>query len=300
MSPNPEVSGGTPPSDTAQELAALHAELLRMRAEAARASKMTAVVFVILVGGISAYLYGLVYRPLKNLLTPETIVQFSFDQVNGTLASYSAPAIDSPALPKWAAEQLKAKAPSIVNEQLKPHLQKLRAELPGYRRELIGKFETQAPKLFDEALAKFSEDFLPQTRELFVSNVVQQTDPLVTTVAQELDTTVVDVLVEHEANLQDLRPENYARLKQDVEATFERQLGRHLDPIFKGVEEGIETTRKKVADLAFKAQAGKLQREEKLEIRLVQLVQTLFKDRELRNEAELKEMFAPVLPKEEQ
>lgn len=300
--PNPgpaAASGATP--DAMQELNLLAEEVRQMKRSADRAWKTTAIGFAILICAIGGYLHFLVYRPLKELLTPDVIVQKGFEQVDGVLGQYGIPPLDSGRVPECIGTTLKNKAPAFFHDTVKPAVEELKKDLPAHRQQLTDKFRENAPQFFDDAADKFIKELLPQTRHGVVEHIAQNANGTMDVLDAEIDKAVAQVLFERGQDLHLLKPENVGLLQARIESALEREMGPVIDPIFGGIAVGIEDTKTRLAELVDKHRSDSLTNEEKLEIRLVKLTFLLFKDQAIEHEETVKKILAPVAaPPEEE
>jgi hypothetical protein len=272
--PESEQPQGAVPQGVADDVAVLAGEIRAMERRADRGWKITAVVWVILLAVIAGYLYILIYKPLKETLQPETIVQLAVTQVNTILKSIDAPKLESAELPQWLAEKLKAEAPRLVNEELKPRLVQLKEDLPELRRDATKQLLAEAPDLIDRGIEALETDLLPAANDELIRMLGEKLDELADRIEQNLDSIVHEVIDQVEQDVGDLADTEKMRLA--MEATFEEAMGPVLDEVLAGLDLKVEEVREKVAVLVESYKLGALSHDQMLEVRLIQLIRALF------------------------
>ncbi|MBI3099509.1 MAG: hypothetical protein HYY93_14965 [Planctomycetes bacterium] len=293
--PPPATPGATP--EVMQELNLLAEEVRAMRGSADRAWKTTAIGFAVLLVAVGGYLHFLVYRPMKELLKPDVIVQQGFDQVDNVLGQYyGLPRLETGRVPEAIGKSLKHATPAFFAETVKPALEELKKDLPSHRLELTEQFRKNAPPFFDSAAEKIATEYLPRAREHLVEYMTDQANASMDVLDAEVDKAVAQVLFEQGHNLHLLKPENVGKLQARIESALEQSMAPVLDPVFGGITAGIQSTRDRMAELDQKRQSGTLSHEEKLEIRLAKLTHALFKNKAVEHEETIKKVLEPFGP----
>ncbi len=271
-----EPAGGIPQA-VADELAQLASEVRVMEQKASRSWKTTAIFFVVLLAVIATYLGLLVYRPVKNLLDEESVVQMVFTHVNSMLVNAGAKPLDDPGIVDWAVAELEKKAPVLMKEHAQPLIEKGMAKMPEWRQQIVAQVKEKGPAYFDKGIESAQNQVLPRVRDLMVERVVAHASAQLDTVQDQMDEVVGQIIEGNIQNMKDLNPEDQDALKRRMEATMEEQLAPILDPMFEGIAHGIETTKGGLTDLVMKLNAGTLNHEDRLEIAMVQLTDALFR-----------------------
>ncbi len=271
-----EPAGGIPQA-VADELAQLASELRVMEEKAARSWKTTAIFFVVLLAVIATYLGLLVYRPVKDLLNEESVVQMVFTHVNSMLVNAGAKALDDPGLGDWATGELEKKAPVLMNEHAKPLIEKAMKKLPDWRKQIVEHIKKEGPGALDKGVAAAQKQVLPRVRDLIVERVVTHAGDQLDKVQGQMDDVVGSIIEGNIQNMKDLNPEDVDALKRRMEASMEQKLAPVLDPMFEGIASGIDATHTGLADLVAKNKSGNLSHEDRLEIAMVQLTDALFR-----------------------
>lgn len=266
------------PQSVVDEVAALAADVTAMKNRAARGWKVTAVVWVILLAVIAGYLYILVYKPLNDLLEPESVVQLGITTLNGALAGAGVPAIDSPELAPWAAGKLKDAAPTVMQDQVKPQLDRLTAQLPELREKYTARIRREAPVWIDEAVTEFGDKWLPNAELALLKFVDEKTDELMTEFGTQVDAVVGQVITRTEGDLRLFTTEggDVAALRARLEEAFEQAMGPVLDELLDDIDLKVRDAGEGIASLVGKYKAKRLNRTEALEVRLIQLTIALF------------------------
>lgn len=271
-----EPAGGIPQA-VADELAQLASEVRVMEQKASRSWKTTAIFFVVLLAVIATYLGLLVYRPVKNLLDEESVVQMVFTHVNSMLVGAGAKPLDDPGIVDWAVAELEKKAPVLMKEHAQPLIEKGIAKMPEWRQQIVAQVKEKGPAYFDKGIESAQNQILPRVRDMVVERVVAHATEQLDAVQDQMDEAVGVIIEGNIQNMQDLNPEDQDALKRAMEASLEEQLAPILDPMFEGIAHGIETTKGGLTDLVMKLNAGTLSHEDKLEIAMVQLTDALFR-----------------------
>ncbi|KPK60777.1 MAG: hypothetical protein AMK73_08045 [Planctomycetes bacterium SM23_32] len=274
MAPESEEPRGGIPQSVADDIAVLAAELKAAEKRAATGWKVTAVVWVILLAVIAGYLYALVYRPLKDRLEAEAIIQMGVSAVNNALAQQGVPDIESPQLASWAAGELKRLAPQVMQERVKPRLLDLQDQLPALRAKYAAQIRLRAPDLMDEGVAKFESDLLPRANEALVSWLDQKLDELLDQVDEDLNRAISQMVADVTTNVDTARDPD--KMRAALSSALEEAMGPIMDQMFENLDEKVATVRGKMRGLVRDYWADNLSQTDKLELRLVQLVRALF------------------------
>ncbi|MHC4591852.1 MAG: hypothetical protein ACYS8L_04045, partial [Planctomycetota bacterium] len=258
-SPEPEESKGGIPQDVADDVAVLAGEIRALESKAAGAWKIAAVVWIILLAVIAGYL-SVIYSKLKDRLTPDVVIELGVGQVNSFLEGYGAPAIDSPMLPDWVGRELKAQAPIVLKERLRPMLESLQQRLPELRQEVTERVRTRAPALMDQAVDRLETDLLPRANDALMGLVEEQVDELLQQVEEGLDAAVGEVIADVRASTDDLA--DAEKMQKAMAAAFEEGMGPILDEMFAQLDEKVAQVRSGMEDLNLKRKAGALTHKE--------------------------------------
>jgi hypothetical protein len=272
-SPEPQKSKGGIPQDVADDVAVLAGEIRAMESKAAGAWKIAAVVWIILLAVIAGYL-SVIYGKLKDRLTPDVVIELGIGQVNSLLAGYGAPEIDSPMLPEWLAGELKAQAPIVLKERLKPMLEDLQQRLPELRQEFTERAKAEAPVLMDQAVDRLETDLLPRANDALMKLVEEQVEELIQQVEEGLDAAVAQVVADVKTSTDDLA--DAEKMQAAMAAAFEEAMGPILDEMFAQLDDKVAVVRSGMESLSQKRRAGALTHKERLEVRLIQLIRALF------------------------
>jgi len=266
------------PQSVVDEVAALAADVTAMKNRAARGWKVTAVVWVILLSVIAGYLYILVYKPLNDLLEPESVVQLGITTLNGALAGAGVPAIDSPELAPWAAGKLKDAAPTVMREQVKPQLEQLTARLPELREKYTARIRREAPVWINEAVDEIGDKWLPKAELALLKFVDEKTDELMAELGTQVDAVVGQVITSTERDLRVFTEEggDVAALRARLEEAFEQAMGPVLDELLDDIDVKVRDAGRGISELVAKHKAKRLTPDEVLEVRLIQLTIALF------------------------
>jgi hypothetical protein len=278
MAPESEEPKGGVPQGVADDIAVLAAEIRAAERRAATGWKVTALVWVIILVVIASYLYALVYKPLKEQLEPETLVQMGITTATDALKANvdpSMPNIDSPQMAGWLATKLETAAPQVMQEHVKPQLLDLQARLPELRAQYAADIRRRAPELMEQGLRQFENEMLPQASDYFVSWLDTHLDQLMTQVDQDLQRAVGEMLVDVTRDVETL--DQVQVMRERLRMAFEDAMGPVMDEMFEGLDQKVADVRGGMEELIDDYQHGRLSHKEKLEIRLVQLVRELFR-----------------------
>jgi len=285
MTPESQTPEGGVSQDVADAMAALRTDAQSMSRAASRSWKVTAVVFIVVLLVVTTYLAilrGMVARQLR----PGEIVELGVEQVNAMLAKHDAPGLTSGELPDWATKELKERAPSIVEQYIRPELERLPQELPELRQQLVEQFRNNSGVYVDRATDWLIQNAMPAARSRMVDEVKQTVSVAMDELDQQLQDLVAQVITEHRANIADLEETDWPALRRGMEQEFEREFGPILDEMFAGIDQGIQSTKTQMANLLADYQAGRLTYEQKLEIQLIRLVDALITKKALEPEEE--------------
>jgi hypothetical protein len=275
-SKTPQAPAGGVPQAIADELAVLASEVRRMEQKASRGWKTTAIGFAILLAVIATYIGLLIYKPLTQTLTEESLVQIVFDRVDGVLNSYGAPNLQSAQLPDWAGQKLAGYAPELMQQTVKPQIEDAIKKLPEWRAQIVKEVKDRGPEVLDQAIAQAQSQLLPMVRQRLVETAMDQANTALDGVEDQLETVIGGVIEANVKNMKDLNPESVDTLRRAMEISLEEQLAPVLDPMFEGISAGVDSTQSGLSDLVAKYDSGTLSHEEKLEVALVQLTYALF------------------------
>jgi hypothetical protein len=268
------------PQELADDIAALAADVSAMSRRAARAWKMTAVIWVILLCVITSYLYLLVYKPLKEFLTPENVLQMGVTMLNRAVQQAGGPAsIEEPSqVSNWASGELKKVAPVLMRQHLKPFLDTQIARLPDLRKQWTDRFRDQGSVWINDAVQYFGDSVLPEGNKALLSLVDSKVDDLLTQFGGQVDTIVDQIVAEQKETWGQFKEggANNAELRGKLEGAFEEAMGPVLDEVLKGLDEKVADAGKGIQDLVDKYKAKTLDHHETLEVRLIQLTAALF------------------------
>jgi hypothetical protein len=274
--PKEEVQGI--PQELADDIAALAADVSAMASRASRAWKTTAVVWIILLAVIATYLYLLVYKPLKEGLTPQNIVSMGWTTLNGALQDAGAPSLDSPSqVADWASAKIEESAPGLMQNTVKPRIESLLAQIPELREEWTERFRKEGPDWINHAVENFGDNVLPAGNEHLLNIVDEQVDELLAQFGDQVDAVIAQVIDQTGALLDDanLRGDQTA-LRGRIEAAFEDAMGPVLDEVLANLDEKVRSTGVAIGDLVDRYTEGHMSHKDKLEVRLIQLVLALF------------------------
>ncbi len=285
MTPESQAPGGGVSQDIGDELAALRVEAQSMARAASRSWKITAVMFIVVLVVVATYL-GVLRSVLAEQLQAEAIVELGVKRVDTMLARYGAPGLTSGQLPEWAATELKEQAPSIVEQYVRPELERLPEQLPQLRQQLVERFRENSEVYVDKATDWLIQNGIPAARSRLVAEAKQGVAQAMEGLDEQLEALVAEVIAEHKANISELAEADWPGLRRRMEQEFEREFGPVLDEMFAGIEEGIQSTRQQMADLLAAYQSGQLTYEQKLEIQLIRLVDALMASKALEAEVQ--------------
>jgi len=273
----PEEPKGGIPQSVADDINALASEIRAVERKAAAGWKTALAVWIILLAVIFCYLYFGVYGKLKQFATPDVIAALGMQTINGALTGQGLPALSSPDLSHKLADLLKDQAPALFEKQIKPQVQGLLNQLPEKRKELVAEVKQRAPGLIDQGIVALETDLLPKLRQEVVSWVDSRTDELLATADATIRDAVSQVVTTHKANIKDLQ--DPVVLRKALELAFEDAMGEVMDEMFKGLDEKVAQVREGMEKLVatYTTDPRALTSKERLEIRLIQLVEALFR-----------------------
>lgn len=283
--PESEEPQGGIPQGVADGIAVLAGEVRAAERKASAGWKISAIVWCIILAVIFSYLYFWLYRTvLKPAVEPQRLVGLGKLGIDIVLEGQGLPTLDSAQLPDQLAQRLKDQAPGLIQDQLKPRLRQLEADLPKHRRELAQWVRENASDLVDQGVERLQNDLLPAAGEQAVQLVDQKVDELLAQVDEDIDRVIGDVISETLANIDDVRDAETVRTA--MELAFEDAMGEVLDELFEGLDEKVGQVREKMQTLVEKQRTGNLTHKDRLELRMIQLVRALFKEATLEEAVE--------------
>ena len=271
-----EEPKGAVPQALADDFGALASEIRAIDRKASAAWKTALVVWIIFLAVEFSYLYFGVYRTmLKPYAEPGTIVSLGMQVVDGALAHQGLPPLDSAQLPQAVADRLKAAAPSVMQHQVKPQIERLLADLPRLRAQYTEKIKQEAPQLIEEGLGIIEDQVLPWANRRLLDFVSQQVDTLMANLDQQLSALVGQVIAENKENIAVLKDKEALRV--GLEKAFEEAMGGVMDELFKDLDKRVADVRAGMQDLVLNYKSGNLTHVQALEVRLIQDVEALFR-----------------------
>lgn len=283
--PESEEPQGGVPQGVADGIAVLAGEVRAAERKASAGWKISAIVWCIILAVIFSYLYFWLYRTwLKPAVEPQRLVGLGMVGMNIILEGQGLPRLDSGDLPVQLAQRLKDQAPGLIQDQLKPRLRELEADLPKHRRELAQWVRENASDLVDRGMERLQNELLPAASEQAVQLVDEKVDEVLAQVDEDIDRVMGDVISETLANIDDVKDAETVRTA--MELAFEDAMGEVLDELFEGLDEKVAQVREKMQTLVEKQRTGNLTHKDRLELRMIQLVRELFKEATLEEAAE--------------
>ncbi len=283
--PESEEPQGGVPQGVADGIAVLAGEVRAAERKATAGWKISAIVWCIILAVIFSYLYFWLYKSvLKPAAEPQRLVALGKYGIDIMLEGQGLPTLDSAQLPGQLAEKLRAQAPGLIQDQLKPRLRELEADLPKHRRELAQWVRENASDLADQGVERLQNDLLPAASEQAVQLVDQKVDEVLTQVDEDINQVMGDVISTTLANIDDVRDAETVRMA--MELAFEDAMGEVLDELFEGLDEKVGQVREKMQALVQKQRTGNLTHKDRLELRMIQLVRELFKEAALEEAVE--------------
>ena len=262
------------PDSVAADLSALAAEVTRMRKAASRGWKITAAVFIVLLAVIATYLSILVGMLRDYANDPATIVELVVPMVDEALKS-AVP--DMPGLsqasqwPEWGARKAIEAAPMLMQDRLKPELQRQLDMLPQHRVTWAARVRAEMPARLDAAMVDFKEKHLPWLRTWLVHRATLYVDSLLSQADEQLTLMVQEVLAREGNNLKVVTDQE--QLRAALEVAFEEAMGSYLDEIFVELDKHINSAATRLGELVT-GQAT--DQKAKLELRILQITRELF------------------------
>ena len=194
------------------------------------------------------------------------------DRLNPTLEK--APADMREQRIKWEA-QLKDQAPQFVEDNVAPRLAEFKASLPDRQDEIVARLKERAPAVLDWVSQQMRENALPQARKNLQASLSQQADQLLAEHEDEIDEAVRKVLARRKEDIEKLSEGRPEELQKLLEESLEKEMGPRLDELAGIAEENLIMVRDDLKTLLERKESNTLSREEKLELRFLQLARTL-------------------------
>jgi hypothetical protein len=290
VAPRPEAPGGDAPQAMVSEVTALREEAQAMARAAATGWRLTGLVFVLVLAVVVIALSAL-HKNLRDHLEPRTVVQLGVAQVNEALREAGAPAdITSLSLHEWVADRVKASAPEVVSEYVKPELEKLPDRLDELRVRLVGEVAKDPDYYVDKATRWLVDEALPAGRGVAVDEARDRVGELVDAISEQLGVLVAEVMAEHREQLQRLEDQDWGALRRSMQQQIEREMGPILDEMFAAITAGVRDARAEMELLVDAYQQHRLTAQQSLEVQLVRLVRALFEQKAIQHDVEVESL----------
>ncbi len=268
----PEKPEGGVPQDVADGLSVLASEVRAAEMRAARGWKIALVFWIILLVVIAGYLYFLVYQRLAEGLQPENVVAMAVTTVEKQVG-YE---LGSTRFNEYLAAQAKNRAPEVMREILKPQVESLIAGLPSRRADAVALVEERVPGLMDHGVDWLENQVMPQANARLLAEIDAGVDSLLDQVDDDLSRIIEEAVQSVGGDVEKLTDKQALRVA--MHGAFEDAMGDVLDELLEDIDEKVGSVRKEMASLVEDYKAGDLTHEQRLEIRLVQLVRALFEE----------------------
>ncbi len=167
--------------------------------------------------------------------------------------------------------ELKDNASKYVEEHIAPQLETLQEQLAETRERLVEGLKEKAPEAMDWLRRQATGQALPLVRRQIRSAADSAADQLAERTKENLDRLVDEVLTAHKENIRILIQTDPEQLAQVLEGAFEKQLGPTLSEYMEYVENALYRVRGELKDLVDAKAKGTLNKEQKLEYKLIQL-----------------------------
>ena len=270
-----EEAAGVPES-IASEIGTLAADVEAMRKRAVRGWKTSLILWAVLLIVIFSYLFVL-RGALMRRADPESVVQMGLSAVEGALQARGVPGLDAGQLGPWMATKLKDMAPDVMQNQVRPKMEELLAQLPQRRQELAQKITAKAPEWADKGVVYFGEKMIPEVEKRLLAMVDQNVTKLLDQFSGQIEGVIQKVLAESKGAIDALGPgSDMSQLRRTMELAFEDAIGPVLDELLRDLDKKVANVRISIADLVDSYEADTLTYEQGLEVRLIQLTLAIF------------------------
>jgi len=272
VTPEPEEQNAGVPQAVADDVAAVAAELDAFARGASRGWKISAIGFLIILAIIAGYLKFFVYNMIVVGFTePDILFQTGIGVLEQAMGAAGMPTLDSGQLPRWMADRAKDYGVTLINDQIKPQVLDLKAQLPQKRRELVAQAKAQLPGWIDDGISRLETELVPDAIKSVSDELSGRLDEVLDQLDEQLNQLVDQLLQIHGDKILAMQEDD--EVAQAVEKALEQNMGYYLDQVFKKVDPHIANAADALEDLVQSKQKTDQQR---LELRIIQLVYHMY------------------------
>jgi len=272
VTPEPEEQNAGVPQAVADDVAAVAAELDAFARGASRGWKISAIGFLIILAIIAGYLKFFVYNMIVVGFTePDILFQTGIGVLDQAMGAAGMPTLDSGQLPRWMADRAKDYGVTLINDQIKPQVLDLKAQLPQKRRELVAQAKAQLPGWIDDGISRLETELVPDAIKSVSDELSGRLDEVLDQLDEQLNQLVDQLLQIHGDKILAMQEDD--EVAQAVEKALEQNMGYYLDQVFKKVDPHIANAADALEDLVQSKQKTDQQR---LELRIIQLVYHMY------------------------